>query len=288
MKKILITGCKGQVGWELQRTLSPLGEIIAIDQEHLDLSNENAIRQFIRDLKPTIIVNPAAYTAVDKAESEPDVAMKINGDAPKVLAEEAKKLNSLLIHYSTDYVYSGNSTTPVKEDETPQPLSVYGKTKLAGDQAIQQIHDRHFIFRTSWVYGVRGKNFLLTMLKLAKEKEELKIVHDQIGAPTWSRLIAEATAQVIAHNSDAYGLYHLTSQGKTNWCDFAKTIFALSQKQGHKTPKVLGIPTTEYPLPAKRPFNSLLCNNKIKKELNIALPSWDHALELCLSDLQQA
>ena len=197
-RKILLTGKNGQVGWELERSLQPLGQVIAFDRSGLDLASPDSIRAVIREVKPELIVNPAAYTAVDKAESEPDLAMAVNGVAPGIIAEEAKRLGAALIHYSTDYVFDGTKAEPYTEDDVPKPINVYGKTKLAGEQAVQAIGVPHLIFRTSWVYGMRGKNFLLTILRMAKEKDELRIVDDQFGAPTWSRMIAETTAQVLA------------------------------------------------------------------------------------------
>lgn len=198
MKRILLIGKNGQVAWELQRTLATLGEIITVGREQLDVANAASIRQVIRETKPQIIVNATAYTAVDKAEAEPELAMQVNGVAPGIMAEEAKRLDALLVHYSTDYVFDGTKQGAYVEEDVPNPLSVYGKTKLAGEQAIQATGAKHLILRTSWVYGARGKNFLLTILRLAKERPELKIVDDQIGAPTWSRMIAEATAQILA------------------------------------------------------------------------------------------
>ncbi|HRD55490.1 MAG TPA: dTDP-4-dehydrorhamnose reductase, partial [Parachlamydiaceae bacterium] len=201
MKKILITGSLGQVGYELKRTLSTAGKVVAIDKEEMDFTNESSIRSFIRKMRPDIIVNPGAYTAVDLAEDEMDLCMLINRDAPRVMAEEAKALNALLVHYSTDYVFDGKNAHGYKEVDLPNPLNVYGVSKLAGEQAICQVGGKHLILRTSWVYGTRGKNFLLTMLKLAQDKDKISIVSDQLGAPTWSRQIAEATAKILAKTS---------------------------------------------------------------------------------------
>ncbi|TAE56876.1 MAG: dTDP-4-dehydrorhamnose reductase, partial [Nostocales cyanobacterium] len=231
--KILLTGVSGQVGWELQRTLMTVGDIIAVDRHQLDLAKPDSIRGTIRDIKPDLIVNPAAYTAVDKAESEIDLAMAINGVAPGIMAEEAKKLNASIIHYSTDYVFDGNKNNPYQENDVTNPQNIYGKTKLAGEEAISSIGVNHIIFRTSWVYGLRGKNFLLTMEKLAKEREEIKVVDDQIGSPTWSRMIAEITAQIITQGQNNLtdffanngGIYNLSPGGKTSWYGFAKAIF---------------------------------------------------------------
>lgn len=286
MKKILILGGNGQVGWELRRTLAPLGQIIAQSRETFDLSSHNFISRMLQEIKPQIIVNAAAYTAVDKAETDEKICMSINAHAPQVLAEEAKKLKALLVHYSTDYVFDGHSTQPYKEDDRTQPLNVYAKSKLQGDLAILASGCPHIILRTSWVYGARGRNFLLTMLKLAEQKDTLKIVDDQMGAPTWSRLIAEATAQIIARYQGQDGLYNLTSAGKTSWYGFAQAIFELySTKKGIKIPQLIKIPSSDYPVPAKRPQNSLLCPEKLQKTFAICLPDWKDALQMCLEEL---
>ncbi len=298
--KILLIGKNGQVGWELQRTLQPLGEVMAVVREQIDVSDPDSIKKIIREVQPKIIVNAAAYTAVDKAESEPELAMKVNGVAPGIMAEEAKQLGALLVHYSTDYVFDGTKQGAYTEEDTPNPLSVYGKTKLAGEQAIQASGAAHLILRTSWVYGMRGKNFLLTILRLAQERPELKIVDDQIGAPTWSRMIAESTAQIlarcfspIAHHSlpitEFTGIYHLTAGGKTSWHGFAKAILALPHfnkggQGGFPIPKLTPIPTSEYPLPAPRPSNSVMSNEKLAHVFGIAVPQWDEALRLCMEE----
>lgn len=286
MKKILVTGKNGQVGWELQRTLAPLGQLIAIDQEILDLANPDAIIAMVRDLKPDIIVNPAAYTAVDKAESERTLAMKINADAPRIFAEEAKRLGATFVHYSTDYVFDGTKT-PYHEEDKTGPLNVYGESKLAGEKAVQAVGGQFLILRTSWVYGARGKNFLLTMLKLAAERHELKIVNDQIGAPTWSRLLAQATAHLLARcQQGPYGLYHVTNGGATSWQGFAEKIFELaSQQPPFRRPNVIGIPTKEYPTPAKRPAYSILSNAKVADHFGLMMPAWDEALARCMQEL---
>ncbi len=292
MKKILLTGKNGQVGWELQRTLAPLGEVIALDVGELDLSSPEAIRQAVRSIKPDIIVNPAAYTAVDKAESEQELAMAINGVAPGVLAEEAKKLDALLVHYSTDYVFDGRKKGPYLESDEPNPLGVYGKTKLAGEQAIRASGVKHLIFRTSWVYGARGKNFLLTMLRLAKERNELRVVDDQIGAPTWSRSLGEITALVLAQLcapnaskdiiEQVSGTYHLTSSGKVSWCGFTAEILRMANVQ--PLPRLVPITTPEYPTPAIRPMNSILLNDKLTRTFGLAAGNWESNLRLCLEE----
>lgn len=287
MKKILVTGKNGQVGWELQRTLASLGQIIALDSQGMDLSDVEAIRRKVREVAPDIIVNPAAHTAVDKAESEPDLSMAINGTAAGVLAEEAKKLDALLIHYSTDYVFNGSKTSPYVETDTPDPQSVYGKTKLAGEQAIQAVGGKHLILRTSWVYGVHGGNFVKTILRLAKERGELRIVADQYGAPTWARLLAESTAQIIGkYSEEKSGVYHLTPDGRTNWHQFAEEIVRLARQYDDalkdKPLTIHPIATHEYPLPAKRPANSSLSTEKIRKTFGLELPQWDADLAKCV------
>lgn len=285
--KILITGKDGQVGWELQRTLATLGEVVAHDRHSLDLSLPDSIRQAIRAAKPDLIVNAAAYTAVDKAESEPDLAMAINGTAPGIMAEEANKLGAALIHYSTDYVFDGSKPAPYLEQDATNPLNVYGKTKLAGEEAIKAADCPHLILRTSWVYGARGKNFLLTMLRLARERDRLSIVADQTGAPTWSRMIAEASAQIVAQKksglSDLRGLYHLSAAGSTSWHGFTEAI--LENRNAPGNPQLLPISTAEYPLPAARPMNSRLSCDSLQQAFGLELPTWDASLRLCMADL---
>ena len=295
--RILLTGNTGQVGWELQRTLMTLGEVIPVGREvsssglSIDLSQPDSIRHVIREVQPDLIVNPGAYTAVDKAESEPELAMAVNGTAPGVIAESAKLLGAGVIHYSTDYVFNGNNTTPYTEQDEPCPQSIYGKTKLAGEKAIQAVGVPHLILRTSWVYGLRGKNFLLTMLKLARSREELRVVDDQVGAPTWSRMIAESTAQILSQGtqdligflSNNTGIYHLTATGQTSWYGFAKAIFELDFKRTeHKLKKLVAIPSEQYPTPATRPAYSPLDTQKISRRFGLALPSWQRNLELVL------
>lgn len=292
MKKILLTGVSGQVGWELQRTLAPLGQVVSLNSQKLNLENPETIRQIVREIKPHIIVNPAAYTAVDLAEIQKDLCFAINAHAPGILAEEAKRLKSFLIHYSTDYVFDGKSTSPYTEEQPTNPINTYGQSKLKGEQAIQEVGCNHLILRTSWVYGMRGKNFLLTMLKLAKDKDQLRIVFDQVGAPTWSRMIAQATAQMLAvciadpdRLAELTGIYHLVARGQTNWSEFAEAIFLLN-KENHpdaKIPRVTKIKTSEYPTPALRPLNSILSQDKLKSNFGLVMPHWHDALKLCLS-----
>lgn len=283
--KILLLGKNGQVGWELQRTLAPLGNVIAMDQDELDLVRISDIRSKVQDLKPDVIVNAAAYTAVDKAESESDLAMAINGDAPGVLAEEAKKIGALLVHYSTDYVFDGTKDTPYTEEDMPNPLNVYGKTKLAGERAIQAVDGNYLIFRTSWVYGARGTNFYLTMLRLAQEHEEIRVVDDQIGAPTWCRMIAESTALILSQGinrsegfnryfEDRKGIYHMTAAGQTSWYGFAKRIFESINDSNRRLKNLVPISSNQYPTIAIRPTMSSLDNKKMKVTYGVRICNW--------------
>jgi dTDP-4-dehydrorhamnose reductase len=292
--KILLTGRTGQVGYELERSLQGFGDVVALDREHLDLADLDQVRDVIRAVRPELIVNPAAYTAVDNAEREPELAMRINGEAPGVMAEEARRLGAAMIHYSTDYVFDGNKPGPYSEDDPTSPVNVYGRTKLAGEQAIQASGVPHLVFRTSWVYGLRGRNFLLTVQRLAQERDELRIVSDQFGAPTWCRTIADTTAHVMARLQagnkgpgidldawrEASGLYHLAAQGRTSWHGFAAAIVA--QLSSGRKPRVTPIATTDYPLPAKRPANSVLSCARLTGAF-CCLPDWDKALRLCLN-----
>lgn len=292
--RILVTGVQGQVGYELRRTLATLGEVIACERCKLDLSQPTQIQDKIRTVKPHLVVNAAAYTAVDKAETEPDLAEAINATAPAVLAEECRNLNAALIHYSTDYIFDGTATRPYREDDAPNPQSVYGASKLRGEQAVRASGVNHLILRTSWVYGTRGKNFLLTIQRLAREREELSIVNDQVGAPTWSRNIAEATAQIVAwcHGSGQSlnevlqtvgGTYHLTSQGQTTWYDFANTLLEMSEgREQRKLQRVRAITTAEYGLPAARPLYSVMDGSKLQAVFGLQLPAWEQALALAL------
>jgi len=294
--RILITGKNGQLGWELRRTFESLGEVTVLDRGGMDLARPDSIRAVIRDVKPNLIVNAAAYTAVDKAESEPELAMAVNGVAPGILAEEAKNLGALLIHYSTNYVFDGTKQGPYTEADEAKPLNVYGKTKLAGEQAVQSVRCPHLIFRTGWVYGARGRNFLLKILNLAKGHDDLRVVNDQYGTPTWTRTIAEATSQIVvsldfssgeARSQDASGIYHLTSSGQTSWFGFAKAImeYRASQTTDCLASKVMPIPTTEYSTLAKRPANSILSNSKLAERFGLVQPDWQRCLALCLEEL---
>jgi dTDP-4-dehydrorhamnose reductase len=308
LSRILVTGKNGQVGFELLRSLALQGEVIAVGRERMDLSKPDSIRRAVREIGPDLIVNAAAYTAVDQAESEPELALAVNGVAPGILADEAKRLGAALIHYSTDYVFDGNlsdgtkAAAPYTEDDEPRPINVYGRTKLAGEQAIQAVDAPHLILRTSWIYGARGKNFLLTIVRLAQEREELSIVDDQIGTPTWSRTLADATSEILAHLgygkpgfSDACkercGIYHASAAGQTSWHGFAAAILAhaanaqpvqpaYSLKQ---MPVLKPIPTGQYPLPARRPRYSVLANAKLQRAFGLVMPDWKASLAECMS-----
>lgn len=286
MKKILIIGKNGQVGSDLLPFFASLGEVKAWGREEVDLSQPEKLIAPIRAYKPNLIINAAAYTAVDQAEKESEKAFTINAQVPKILAEEAKKLAARLIHYSTDYVFDGLSTRPYDEKDPTAPRNVYGHSKLAGEKAIQEVGGDFLILRTSWVYTSRGKNFLLTMLRLAKEKDTLKIVCDQQGAPTWSQFIAQATAKMAFLPGES-GIYHLTCAGKTNWAEFAERIFEeyRSLTINFKVPKVISISTSEYPTPAMRPLYSVLSNKKINAAFHVSMPEWQEGLKLCLKGL---
>ncbi len=291
---ILVTGVNGQVGYELLRSLQGLGRVVGLNRAAMDLADLDQVRKVVREAQPTLIVNPAAYTAVDKAESDEVIARRLNAEAPRVLAEEAARSGAALIHYSTDYVFDGTKDAPYAEDDATNPQNVYGRTKLEGEQAIAASGCAHFVLRTSWVYGRRGKNFLLTMLKLGAERSELHVVADQIGAPTWSRTIAAASAHIVAQGfaaqgggdaawwSERSGVYNLTAGGATSWHGFTQAILGIAM--GDKTPNVLPIPASDYPVPAKRPANSRLLGDKLAQTFGLRLPMWDEALRLCLED----
>jgi dTDP-4-dehydrorhamnose reductase len=294
--KILLLGKQGQVGWELQRSLSPLGEVIAYGRAGANLEDPDALRRIVRDTAPQIIVNAAAYTAVDKAEAESERARQINTDAVGILAEECKQLGAWLIHYSTDYVFDGNKAGPYAETDHPAPQSVYGQTKCDGERAIQASGCQHLIFRTSWVYAARGGNFAKTMLRLAGERDTLNVVSDQIGAPTSAELIADITALCLyrlthdnAFAERASGIYHLTSSGVTNWHGYAQLLIAEALALGinlRTTPEnVKPIPTSAYPLPAKRPANSQLNTQKLRDSFGITLPPWQQGVTRLLNEI---
>jgi dTDP-4-dehydrorhamnose reductase len=281
--RILLTGRNGQVGWELERTLAPFGEVIALDRKQLDLADEASIRRATRAAAPNVIVNAAAYTAVDRAESEPVLASAVNGVAPGILAEEARSGNALLVHYSTDYVFDGEKGAPYREDDPPSPASVYGRSKLEGEQAIQAAGCRHLILRTGWVYAARGNNFVRTMLKLARERGELSVVGDQTGSPTSAHELAAATATLLAHGPPADGIYHLSAAGETSWYDYALAIISLT---GLVDTKVRRITTADYPTAARRPRYSVLSNEKIRNAAGIALADWRAPLEAVCRELR--
>jgi dTDP-4-dehydrorhamnose reductase len=277
--RILLTGRAGQVGSALERSLAPLGEVAAFDRHGFDLSDLNSIRAKIKSERPQVIVNAAAYTAVDRAEREQDMAFAVNARAVEELAREAKALDALLVHFSTDYVFDGGKSAPYAETDAPNPLSVYGRSKLEGERAIAASGCRHFIFRTSWVYAPGGRNFVHAILAAAKTKPELRVVDDQRGAPTSSLAIAGAVAQVLARPGKAGGLYHLSAQGETTWYGFAREILSM---KGLQT-KIAPIASGEYPAAARRPRNSLLDNSKIGAELGVALPAWRQGLAAVLA-----
>jgi len=293
---ILLTGINGQVGYELQSSLATLGKVHALDRSQLDLTNPDQIRSVVRSIKPDLIVNPAAYTAVDKAETEAELAYAINATAPQIMAEEASKLGAFMLHYSTDYVYDGSKLSPYVESDSINPLSVYGKSKLAGEEAIRASGVSHIILRTSWVYGARGKNFLKTMIRLATERDQLKVVADQVGAPTTSNAIAAATRQLLQnYKTDNDGVYHFTCTGSTSWHGFAQAILEefdlLASEKGWPPLKVhasdiIPITTADYPTPAARPANSRLDCSLLKQKLGVALPDWRVALRQVIQELE--
>jgi len=294
--KILILGAAGQVGRELQRGFSTAGEVIACDRSQADLANPEQLRSIVRNGAPDVILNAAAYTAVDRAESEREAAFAINAHAPRVLAEEARDRNALLVHYSTDYVFDGAKESFWLETDQPNPLNVYGASKLAGEQAIAEVGGKYLIFRTTWVYGPHGKNFLLTMLRLGRERDRLTIVNDQIGAPTTSIAIADATRSVVDRavdegvlaegGRDWAGIYNMTCSGSTTWCGFGREIFARAGSHLAKTPEVVPIASKDYPTPAARPRNSVLSNEKLAARFGVRLPAWQAALDTALAQLR--
>jgi dTDP-4-dehydrorhamnose reductase len=286
--RVLVTGADGQVGRALLAEFRDTAELIACNRQTLDLSNPEKIRAKLREVNPDVILNAGAYTAVDRAETEGELAMAINGQAPGVLAEEAARSGALLVHYSTDYAFDGSKNGPWVEDDRTNPLSVYGASKLAGEEAIRSIGDRYVIFRTSWVYAPEGKNFVLTMLRLGSERDSLNVVDDQIGAPTTAAELARATQGIAAGilndnfgpESDWAGTYHMTCGGSISWCGFARAIFERAPELlGGKKPTVNPIKTSEYPTPAKRPLNSVLSNEKLQQRFGVRLANWQSALD---------
>jgi dTDP-4-dehydrorhamnose reductase len=279
---ILLTGAEGQIGLELERLLGRSGDLVAANRKMLDLADPDAIVAFVRRVKPSLIVNAAAYTAVDRAESEPELARAVNSRAPRILAEEAKRASAVLVHYSTDYVFDGDRATPYTEDAATAPRNVYGQTKLEGEQAIADVGARAIVLRTSWVYGLTGRNFLLTMRKLAAERDELRIVSDQVGVPNWSRTLAASTARMVDAGLDALaerpGLYHFSCSGETTWYEFARAILGDGPK-----PRIVPITTADYPTPARRPAYGVLDTSRFESTFGFALPHWRDALAECLA-----
>lgn len=284
--RVLVCGHNGQVAQALKTQLAGLGEIHLLGRDQLDLAQPEALREPLRQLAPGLIINAAAYTAVDQAETEPDTAFAINAQAPGVLAEEAVRLGAPLIHYSTDYVFDGEKATPYNEQDVPNPLGVYGRSKLAGEQAVAAVGGAHLILRTSWVYSLHGRNFLLTMQRLLQEKPQLRVVDDQIGAPTWATTIALSTRVLIerwqAGRAGAWGTYHLAAQGQTSWFGFAQAIGEQLKARGLPCAELLPIPSSEYPTPARRPANSRLDCSRLAREWDVTLPHWQQALIDCL------
>lgn len=283
--KLLLLGGGGQVGWELQRSLAPLGEVVALDFDstdfHADFSRPEQLADTVLKVRPDVIVNAAAHTAVDKAESEPDYARRLNATSPGVVAEAAQQIGALMVHYSTDYVFDGSGTEPRQEDDATGPLSVYGRTKLEGEQLIAQHCDRHLIFRTSWVYAARGGNFAKTMLRLAKERERLTVIDDQVGAPTGAELLADVTAHAVRAtlaDPDKAGLYHLVAGGETTWHGYARFVLAQALAAGvalkAQPDTVDAVPTSAFPTPATRPHNSRLNTSKLQSTFGLVLPQW--------------
>ena len=292
--RMLVTGCNGQVGWELARCLQPLGEVMALGRAELDLADAPAIAACVARQRPDVIVNAAAYTAVDKAESESELAFRVNAAAPAALAKAAKACDALLVHYSTDYVFDGSRAGAYREDDATDPRSAYGRSKLAGEQAVAASGCRHLILRTQWVFGSHGGNFLRTILRLAREREQLRIVADQFGAPTAARLIADVTAQILGRQAVGLplvdGVYHLAAAGRTTWHAYASQVVDLARRapalaDGLKVREIVPIATADYPLPAKRPANSVFDCGKLERAFGLRMPIWQHGVELCVAEL---
>ena len=293
--RLLLTGKNGQVGFELQRSLAPLGEVRSVGSAECDLADESAVRALVREFAPDVIVNPAAYTAVDRAESESDRATAVNARAPEVLGEEAARLGATVIHFSTDYVFDGESPRPYRESDPANPQGVYGATKFAGERALAAATSRHLILRTSWVVGAHGANFAKTMLRLAAERDELRVVADQCGAPTSAALLADLTAHLVRQlqregaDGFPYGLYHVAGGGETNWCEYARFVIkeALSTGKSLKTrpESVIAITTAEYPTPARRPANSRLDTASFREAFGLVLPPWQDGVRHILRQI---
>lgn len=296
--KILLFGRRGQVGWELQRSLAPLGQVIALDLDHHgadglcgDFTDRPGLAGTVRRVKPDVIVNAAAYTAVDKAESDHELAHRINSSAPGVLADEAQEMGAWLVHYSTDYVFDGRGNVSWRETDATKPLSVYGQTKLEGETAVARC-DRHLIFRTSWVYAARGQNFVKTMLRLAQERDQLKVVDDQVGAPTGAELIADVTAhalRTVQHRAELAGIYHLAAAGETSWHGYAKFVIEQAHRAGlpvrFAAEAIEAILTSDYPTPAERPLNSRLDTSKLQTNFGLILPEWKAGVARVLAEI---
>lgn len=284
---ILLFGRNGQIGWELERSLAPLGRVVPLGRGDVDLAAPDEIRSAIRAHRPSLVVNAAAYTRVDGAESEPEMAFAINAAAPGVMAEEARRIGARMVHYSTDYVFDGTKRAPYVEDDPTAPLSTYGRSKKEGETRVRAGVDEHLILRTSWVYGARGENFLRTMLRLFREREQLRVVADQIGAPTWSRMIASATAFMVCsatRQAPMYGTYHVTAAGETSWHGFASAIHQMVEEPV-LTGSIEAILTGEYPTAAERPRYSVLAASKLERDFALQLPSWDQTLRLVMEEM---
>jgi len=291
--KLLLLGKGGQVGWELQRSLAPLGELVALGHDstelHGDFSQPEALADTVRSVRPQVIVNAAAHTAVDQAESEPELARKLNATAPGVLAAAAQEVGAWMVHYSTDYVFDGSGSSPWREDDATEPLSVYGKTKLEGEQLVARNCERHLVFRTSWVYGARGGNFAKTMLRLAKERDRLTVIDDQFGAPTGAELLADVTAHAIRdvlRDPGKAGLYHLVAAGETTWNGYARFVLEQARAAGValKAEAVDAVPTSAFPTPARRPHNSRLATGKLQSTFGLTLPRWQAGVARMLGE----
>ena len=295
--KILLLGASGQVGWELQRSLAPLGEIKALNRKFANLEDVGGLRTIIDTYRPDVIVNAAAYTAVDKAETEPEMARRVNADAVAVLAKESKRIGAWLVHYSTDYVFDGTKATPYEEKDAPAPINVYGSSKLEGEEAIRDIGCNHLIFRTSWVYASRGQNFIKTMLRMAADRETLNVVADQFGAPTHAELISDVTAHALHQcmigveevRNHLIGTYHLVAGGETNWCDYARYVISLAEEHGAEVrvnaSSIKPILSDDYPVPASRPKNSRLSTVKIEQTFNLIMPDWRYQVRRAVLEL---
>jgi dTDP-4-dehydrorhamnose reductase len=292
MNRILLFGSDGQIGSRLAQLLTAPLEVVRCGRSEADLSDASTIRNVIRGSKPDVIINVAAYTAVDQAEKEPALARAVNAIAPGVMAEEAARLKSLLVHFSTDYVFDGRKSGPYTEEDTPAPLNVYGQSKLEGELHIQAADADYLILRTSWVYDSRGRNFLLTMLRLGRERDELRIVNDQTGIPNWAQAVAETVVDAMRHRSDAdgrarlKGIYHVSAKGPATWFEFARAIFAHPKvARMSKVPRLVPITTADYPTPARRPVNSVLGTGKLEKDFGVISPPWQEGLDRCLRTL---